>query len=237
MTTFIFMRHGETEATVHNLASGGGTDAELTEKGRIGTMHACYGFFNDRKKPGATQVDLVLSSGMRRTIPFAQHAISYQIPVFHDARLKEKHAGILEGASVKDMQSTGLLEKFWEPKPGRLFHVFGEAPPGGESHVKLWERVSKALADWSQLFPGKTILVGSHSDIIRVLKALVRANNGNKDLSKYYFAINPGDEPKNEELRAPVHYFESIEIEFLIKKTDIYRREEEEILDRLETYQ
>lgn len=236
MTTFIFMRHGETEATLNNLASGGGTDSELTKKGKEETMRACYGFFNDRKKPGATQVDLVLSSGMKRTIPFAQHAISYQIPAFHDPRLKEKHAGILEGASVKDIQSTGLLERYWEPKPGRPFHVFGEAPPGGESHVKLWGRVSKALVDWSQLFPNKTILVGSHTDVIRVIKALIRANNGNKNISKYYFSIPPGDEPQNSELKVPVHYFETVEIEFVLTKNDLFGLDEE-VLDRIETFQ
>lgn len=211
MTTFIFMRHGETKATRNDIVSGGGTDAELTTVGLALIEKKVLELHQTR------QIDVCLTSGMKRTIPFGD-AISFlnpRTPVFHDPRLKEKYAGIFEGAKAKQLRDNGLMERYWEPNPIEKFKMFTSAPPLGESPATTWIRLSQALFDWSKFFPEKTILVGSHTDVIRILKGLAK-NTSNNDLTRFYSELLPHHEPKNEDLQIPVGYCESFEIQFNI---------------------
>lgn len=208
MTTFVFVRHGETLGTKDGLFTGGKTDSLPSDEGVLGTkLHVHKSAHNETE-----YFDACLTSTMKRTRLFGHFFKEYfGGPVFADCRLDEKDAGVFEGCEAKDFLALG-----WEEK-----HInrWATPLPCGESHYEVALRVVEALKFWEQEFPDQRILVGSHTDVIRAIKAphdlaLSQGEGGRFVFSRRWRPSRSEEgHPTDEQLTIPIPYFYSVEID------------------------
>ena len=104
-TTFILIRHGETEWNIQNRVQGHG-DSPLTPKGREQTRAL-------GQRLQHTPMDAVFASDLGRTQEtaaiisgFSGHAVRF------DARLRERNYGVLEGLNISDIE--GRYPAIWK---------------------------------------------------------------------------------------------------------------------------
>jgi broad specificity phosphatase PhoE len=96
----------------------------------------------------------------------------FDVPLFHDTRLKELNCGVLEGALVRDANRFGLNDLGLDR--------WNKGLPNGESHKQLWIRIAHSLADWTRLTGDKTVLVCSHLDVMRCVRGVNNNIKGNR---------------------------------------------------------
>src|SRR5580698_6223785 len=89
------VRHGESTWNVAGLAQGHNDEAELTERGLRQAAEAAAQF-------GYRPVRAIYASDLRRARQTAAaFAVVLGLPVFEDARLRERSLGVLEGSANK----------------------------------------------------------------------------------------------------------------------------------------
>lgn len=208
MTTFVFVRHGETRGTKNDIFTGGKSDSALTEEGVLGTRLFVHKLANNDEE----YFDACLTSRMQRSKAFGFFFKEYfGGPVFADPRLDEKDGGVFEGCEAKDFHALG-----WEEK-----HInrWSTPLPCGESHYAVAVRVVDALKFWEKQFPNQRILVGSHTDVIRAIQApyelaLSQGEEGKYLLRKGWAPTEVEDrDPTDEQLTKPIRYFYTVEID------------------------
>jgi len=156
MTTFIIVRHGETEANIQQVWQGS-LDAPLTERGmrqvqatgqRIGELIAQF------------PVDHFYVSPLPRTRSTAAAiaAVIRQEPVIDD-RLREFDLGDWEGRSFRDLKETEDLWNRWERDPAF-------APPNGESPRTFGIRIAAGFHALAAEHPNETVLTVTHGGVI-----------------------------------------------------------------------
>lgn len=150
ITSFLLVRHAESEANA-GAYFGSQSDSKLSEKGRL-QVEALT-----RALRGVA-VSAVYSSDLSRAqdtvAPLAQ---IHGLPLVSTPRLRERAMGVLTGLSFEEAKAQ--YPDLWRELATRAPHA---APPGGESHAALFERVSAVLDELLSKHRGGTILIGSH---------------------------------------------------------------------------
>ncbi|HTU07606.1 MAG TPA: histidine phosphatase family protein [Trebonia sp.] len=154
------VRHGESTWNTLGLAQGHNDLAQLTGRGLRQAADAAEGF-------RGRLVSALYASDLRRALQTAAaFAAVLGLPVFADARLRERSLGVLEGSASTaiDPVVTGLAD-------GRVTDPDAR-PAGGESVRDLYQR---AAAFYDELPPGDgddgDVVVVAHGGTLRVLNA------------------------------------------------------------------
>jgi broad specificity phosphatase PhoE len=168
------VRHGESTWNTAGLVQGHNDEAELTERGLRQAAEAAAQF-------GYRPVRAIYASDLRRARQTAAaFAAVLGLPVYADARLRERSLGVLEGSAHKTIgpSATGLADGLVIDPDIR--------PPAGESVRDLYQRaaafcddLAAGLRDGSGTLPGLTgtgpasgdVLVIAHGGTVRVLDA------------------------------------------------------------------
>jgi len=156
MTTFFCMRHGLTDWNVESRIQGN-TDTALNEKGR----NMAREWAKTLEHGG---LDLMVTSTLGRageTGAIINETLD--LPVIEDERLCEQDWGEWTGLTKKDLGDMRKLVRQQENKG------FDFRPKGGESRNEVLMRVCDALIDISDDYPGKSILVVTHSGVLKCL--------------------------------------------------------------------
>ena len=183
------VRHGESTWNTAGLAQGHNDEAELTERGLRQAAEAAAEF-------GYRPVRAIYASDMRRAQQTAAaFAAVLGLPVYADARLRERSLGVLEGTAHVAIgpSATGLADGLVIDPDTR--------PPAGESVRDLYLRaaafcddLAAGLRDGRGTLPGLTgpasvrtgpastgpagaggdVLVIAHGGTVRVLDAYTR---------------------------------------------------------------
>ncbi|MED7953518.1 bifunctional RNase H/acid phosphatase [Streptomyces sp. BE303] len=161
-TTFVLLRHGETHLTPEKRFSGsGGTDPELSEKGRWQAERAAEAL------AARGSVQAVVASPMLRTRQTAETvAARFGLDVRYEDGLREVDFGAWEGLTFGEVQ-----ERHPEDLTAWLGSAKARPTGGGESFTTLTHRVGVARDKVLARYPGKTVLVVSH---VSPIKTLVR---------------------------------------------------------------
>jgi probable phosphoglycerate mutase len=167
MTSFVVIRHGETEWNVANRVQGHG-DSRLTAAGRAQARSLA-------RRLASEHFDLLVSSDLGRALETAQpladatgHAIQ------RDARLRERNFGEGEGLSYEEI---GLRYPGAFPKVGTASASESSeadidpdyAIPGGESRRQFQERVAAAFDSLAAAHAGSRIVVVTHGGVLGAL--------------------------------------------------------------------
>jgi probable phosphoglycerate mutase len=153
------VRHGESTWNIAGLAQGHNDQAELTTRGLRQAAEAAEQF-RDRA------ISAIYASDLRRALQTAAaFSVVLGLPVFADARLRERSLGVLEGtvSATASPAETGL-------DAGRVIDP-DTRPAGGESVRDLYQRAAAFCAD---LVTAGDVLVVAHGGTVRVLEAYAR---------------------------------------------------------------
>ena len=163
MTKFIIVRHGQSKANEGGYLAGV-TDAPLSSLGEKQARAVSDYILKNY------QVDVVYSSPLSRACNTVKGvADALDLPIITAEELSEFDFGKWEGLPLEEIKT-----KFdngygkWAKDPG----VF--IPDGGESMTHLQERVVKKLKEIGKKEDGKTVLIGSHSSVIRALQCYMQ---------------------------------------------------------------
>ncbi|MER5638490.1 bifunctional RNase H/acid phosphatase [Kitasatospora sp. NPDC002227] len=177
-TTFVLLRHGETPLTPEKRFSGsGGSDPELSEKGRWQAARAAEAF------AARGSIQAVVSSPMRRTRQTAE-AVAQRLglDVRTEEGLRELDFGDWEGLTFAEVQDR-------HPEDLAAWLSSAKAKPTGstESFTTLTHRVGVARDKLLARYSGKTVLVVSH---VSPIKTLVRLALGAPPDSLYRMELS-----------------------------------------------
>lgn len=154
MTTWIFVRHGQSVANAEGWLSGH-IDTPLTELGRQ-QARACRPLLAERA------VDRVFSSDLSRAVETAALVRSDHHPaVVQDPRLRERNLGDHQTRDKASLRAAGVMD---------LLIRWDGRPPGGESQQDLARRALPFLVENDV---GGTTLVVAHGGLIRVVLGLL----------------------------------------------------------------
>jgi len=154
----LFVRHGETVSNVEHRYMGQ-DDSPLTPTG-IAQAEAVA------KRLAGCQVDAIYSSDLGRAARTSQIiSRACRIPVVLDERLRERHAGLLQGELEADARKKHA-KVFAEIERMGADYVY---PGGGESGVQIEERMVSFLDEVRENHSGETIVAVTHGGTLRVL--------------------------------------------------------------------
>ncbi|MFF2039095.1 bifunctional RNase H/acid phosphatase [Kitasatospora sp. NPDC058170] len=177
-TTFVLLRHGETDLTPQKRFSGsGGSDPELSEKGRWQAERAAEALV------ARGSIQAVVSSPMRRTRQTAETvATRLGLEVRYEDGLREVDFGDWEGLTFAEVQER-------HPEDLNAWLGSAKAKPTGssESFTTLTHRAGVARDKILARYPGKTVLVVSH---VSPIKTLVRLALGAPPDSLYRMELS-----------------------------------------------
>ena len=166
MTTFLMIRHGESEANRGRVFAGH-MDAPLEALGLAQAKRTAEYIVRTYR------VDAVYASDLRRAYDTGRCVAELLgLPVIADRDLREIDAGQWEGVAFDT-----LVEQFSEDY-GVWMHDIGHARcTGGESVAHLGERIRGALKRIAAENEGKTVVIATHATPIRVMQCLVQAGD------------------------------------------------------------
>jgi probable phosphoglycerate mutase len=159
------LRHGESTWNVAGLAQGHNDQAELTDRGLTQASDAAWQF---RDRP----VRAIYASDLRRALQTAAaFAAVLGLPVFADARLRERSLGALEGlpSAMIGASVTGL-------DGGRVADADAR-PIGGESVRNLYRRAAQFIDELAATVDDDDtgdVVVVAHGGTVRVLEAYLQ---------------------------------------------------------------
>lgn len=152
MAHLYYTRHGQTIWNVENKICGA-TDIELTEFGHSQAMELGQEILKQNLK-----IDEILYSPLSRARETARHISEVTgIPMREELRLKEQNFGKYEST----------------PRNGEEFKLakaqFAQSYEGGESMLRLAQRIYNLLDDLRKEADNKTYLLVAHNGIARVI--------------------------------------------------------------------
>ncbi|MBA2561180.1 MAG: bifunctional RNase H/acid phosphatase [Propionibacteriales bacterium] len=157
-TTLIFLRHGVTRHTAARKFSGpGGDDPGLIEEGWEQARRAAAAL----ARVGG--IDAIVASPLRRTRDTASVvSISLGLEVRIDDGFREAAFGDWDGYTLSQVEQT------WPVELDAWLQSMDYRPPGGESIVEVQRRVEDALDRTLARYQGKTVVVVSHVNPIKL---------------------------------------------------------------------
>jgi isoleucyl-tRNA synthetase len=160
-TTFVFLRHGESE---HNLLNLCGTHEDrpghtyhLTEAGKRAVTKTATQFSKG-------SFDIIVASPLVRAQETA--AIVSEVtgaPIITESDLCDWNVGVFYARPVSEHHA------FYATKDER----FTRAPEGAETLTEVQQRMTRAVARIAEAYKGKRVVVVSHGDPLFVLKAVL----------------------------------------------------------------
>jgi probable phosphoglycerate mutase len=163
MTKFILVRHGQSKANECGYLVGN-TEAPLSPKGEKQAKAVSEYILK------AYKVDVIYSSPLSRACNTVKGvADELNLPINTENKLIEFNFGKWEGLTHEEIKNNfddGYSK--WARDPG----VF--IPDGGESMAQLQTRVVEKLKEIGKKEDGKTVLIGSHSSVIRALQCYIQ---------------------------------------------------------------
>ncbi|HIJ74156.1 MAG TPA: histidine phosphatase family protein [Candidatus Hydrogenedentes bacterium] len=156
-TQVVVVRHGETEWNLEGRLQGH-LDSPLTEKG-VAQARALA----DRLEGQA--FDVLYSSDLGRAYHTAEIiGNKIGVDVTTDKRLRERHLGIFQGRTWREIEETS---------PDEYALYMGSGPdyviPEGESARQRFDRTIACLEDVACSHPGATVLVVAHGGVLNGL--------------------------------------------------------------------
>ena len=149
LTTWIFLRHGESVANAGGWLSGW-EDVALTPKGEA-QAGAAEALLREHR------IGRCLTSDLGRAMETARLALgSRVVPTFRLGELRERNMGSFQGESIAALAADGRRATYLLP--------FDAAPPGGESRRQATLRALAALRAWDD---GTPTLVVAHGSVLR----------------------------------------------------------------------
>ena len=169
ITTFILVRHGESEANYNGIFAGN-YDADLKERGMLQAERTSQYILENYK------VDKVYASDLKRAYKTGKSFSDIAgVEIVKSPQLREIKAGEWDGKKFTDIM------KLYEKDYGVWLSDIGNARcTGGESVKELGERVMGELLKIAKENEGKTVLIATHATPIRVTQTLIQ----NGDLSE-----------------------------------------------------
>jgi 2,3-bisphosphoglycerate-dependent phosphoglycerate mutase len=174
------VRHGETEWNSMERQQGH-LDSPLTENG----IRQAYLLAKGLAKK---HIDILYSSDLGRALRTAEIiADSLLLDIHTDARLRERHLGILQGLTRKDFE-----ERY--PEDSALFDSRDPdyVLPGGESLRQCFHRCVECVEEIAMKNPGRNILIVGHGGVLRSFfhKATDSSLAGPRRFSLFNASIN-----------------------------------------------
>ena len=163
MTKFIIVRHGQSKANECGYLAGI-TETPLSSLGERQADAVCKYILKSYK------VDAIYSSPLSRACNTIKGvADELNLPIIKEKELIEFNFGILEGLTLEEIKNNfdNSYSK-WAKDPG----VF--VPEGGEAMANLQARVVEKLKEIAKKEDGKTVLIGSHSSVVRALLCYIQ---------------------------------------------------------------
>jgi len=156
MTELILIRHGETDWNVEQRIQGH-LDIALNATG-LAQAEAIGERFLDQR------VDVLISSDLGRAMQTANPiARACRLPVIRDARLRERHLGVLQGKTREQAQQ--IVPKMFDVFRSRI----ADAPlEDGESLEMFARRVIEALSEVAQTHRNKRIVAVTHGGVVDI---------------------------------------------------------------------
>lgn len=161
MTTFLLIRHGETDWNVEGRYTGQ-SDIPLNDRGRQQAQQLAAQLAD-------SPPDVVYSSDLMRARETAEiMAAVWQLPVHTDARLREINQGVWEGMLFADIKA-----KFAQEFAARQANPLTVSAPEGETVGQVRERVLAAIDDIIRKHPGSQVALVAHGLALALVKAYV----------------------------------------------------------------
>ena len=162
MGTWIFLRHGESEANKARVFSGH-QDVALTALGRQQATEAGAGV---HALLDNQPLRVAWSSDLQRAMETGQRcleAAGINLPLQTHKGLRERHLGHWQGQDIDRLKAEGAR---------KVLTSWNGAAPGGESLAQMSKRALQMLANIDE--SGPVLLVG-HGGLIRALVGLIDA--------------------------------------------------------------
>ena len=159
------VRHGETAWNKEGRVQGI-TDIPLTEKGISDALKL-------RDLVKSLNIDVVISSPLKRAIETAKLITDNKLPINTDDRIKERDWGLNEGANINEVDRIDCWDVILNTKVQNI-----------ESIQDFMYRVSEFIEDIKVRFKDKNVLVVTHSAVSRVIHYMLGKIPEDGDLSK-----------------------------------------------------
>jgi len=169
-------RHGQTDWNKNGIMQGQ-QESELNEKGIADAKSLIEEVRNKN-------IELIITSPLKRTKQTVEHFNVDNIPVIEDARLMERCYGECEGLKTKEVLKIHPEIETFE-KDGIPYWI---EVPGTETYDQVKARVKDFLDEIKTKYGGKRILVVSHGDTLDMFYALL--NNVPNDEAYGQFSLN-----------------------------------------------
>ncbi len=169
-TTFLFVRHGQTNWNVEKKIQGS-TDNPLNNKGREQARTTAKNL-----KALYPHVDAFYSSNLQRANTTAQiiaKAYGSTGPIERKPCFDERCSGITEGQHVKDCLPFFLAEHEIEalkkqyPNLGKQWNA--PVIPGAETFDQVKKRALNGLHALAQAHPNQTVVIATHGTLMKIL--------------------------------------------------------------------
>ena len=171
------LRHGQTDENRKG-SYYGNLDISLNAVG-VNQGNKAKSFFYDIK------LDKVYVSDKKRTLEMAKLVLGQKdIGIIQDNRINETNFGDFEGKTYEEIKRIYPKECLCWKENWKEF-----VPPGGESYIKLCERV-KSFMEHIKMLEFNNILICAHSGVIRAIYCYIM--NENIDLF-WKFGCKNGD--------------------------------------------
>ncbi len=160
--TLYIVRHGESLANVDNIFGG---DYPLSPTGQLQAAALAT-------QLAGIHFDAIFTSDLVRTQQtVAQIANEQALQITTLAALRERHYGDFENKSIKDLSDELRAQLRQSQDLSEDEHWFSEYPPKAETNDAAATRFITKLREISIAWPGKTVLIGSHGNLLRILLA------------------------------------------------------------------
>lgn len=162
------VRHGQTDANYEGRMQGRGNKLALNETGVRETKRL-------KEKLKGKQIDLCITSPLKRTWETAVILVGDQVYIEQDSRLIERDLGEYEDAFRQEYD----VKKYWD-------YALNSNDCGVERIRDILKRSKDFLEDIKEKYPNQNILIVSHGAIIRSLHHLLIGTDfeKEKDLTK-----------------------------------------------------
>ena len=159
------VRHGQTEKNKYGLVQGQ-TEADLSLKG-----------IEDAKKLqnliSSLNIDVVISSPLRRAIDTARIITDNKYPINIDDRIIERNWGMCEGVSIENVDTVECWNFYINTCENKI-----------EKVQDFMKRLSEFLEDIRIKYSDKNVLVVTHSAVLRGMHYLINGIPDDGDMSK-----------------------------------------------------
>ena len=159
------VRHGETIRNKLGLIQGQ-TEWDLTEKGIKDAEEL-------RDIVDKLDIDVVISSPLKRAVDTASIITSDKYPINIDDRIVERNWGMCEGAHIEEVDTVKCWNFFINTDNNKIERV-----------QDLLARVSEFLEDIKVKYKDKNVLVVTHSAVLRAIHYCLHPIPEDGDMSK-----------------------------------------------------